>query len=439
MFYLFLLLFSFYRFFSFNSAVYGVELIKSTSDKQNNSINTQDNLPKKHYNISEIIALAKNNSLNIKSAQSFSLAQQDFSNQEKYWQNPAIGLEFNNQSSGRQSGSGSSSGNNVTISQNLPFFSKLQKKYQIADVDFKILATQSNNLALLVEVEVFSLLFQHYGILQKIELAKKRLKRLNNVSKYLASINLNSPTKITQANIVYDKINLINRELIMLQSDLFNIWQQINNFVDLPQDAVVKMEWPKDEINFNFDGISNLAIENNFTLKLQKQKLDKINKEIAFAKIENMPDLTASVKDSAGNISYGMSINLPIVNRNQSRILGLEKQLKAQDQLYQFEKNRIFNQIKTNLYQYHNLQRTNKILPLSMLNNIVSRLSLADQDFKKGTLDFITYVELDSREYEVVDAIIDNQIALMDNYGKISISLGEFNLPIGQSINHSIK
>ena len=271
MFYLFLLLFSFYQFFSFNSAVYGVELIKSIPDKQNNSINTQDNLPKKHYNIGEIIALAKNNSLNIKSAQSFSLAQQDFSNQEKYWQNPAIGFEFNNQSSGRQSGSGSSSGNNVTISQNLPFFSKLQKKYQIADVDFKILATQSNNLALLVEVEVFSLLFQHYGILQKIELAKKRLKRLNNVSKYLASINLNSPTKITQANIVYDKINLINRELIMLQSDLFNIWQQINNFVDLPQDAVVKMEWPKDEINFNFDAISNLAIENNFTLKLQKQ------------------------------------------------------------------------------------------------------------------------------------------------------------------------
>ena len=439
MFYLFLLLFSFYRFFSLNSAVYGVELIKSIPDKQNKSINTHDNLPKKHYNISEIIALAKNNSLNIKSAQSFSLAQQDFSSQEKYWQNPAIGFEFNNQSSGRQSGSGSSNGNNVTISQNLPFFSKLQKKYQIADVDFKILATQSNNLALLVEVEVFSLLFQHYGILQKIELAQKRLKRLNNVSKYLASINLNSPTKITQANIVYDKINLINRELIMLQSDLFNIWQQINNFVDLPQDAVVKMEWPKDKINFNFDGISNLAIENNFTLKLQKQKLDKINKEIAFAKIENMPDLTASVKDSAGNISYGMSINLPIVNRNQSRILGLEKQFKAQDQLYQFEKNRIFNQIKTNLYQYHNLQRTNKILPVSMLNNIVSRLSLADQDFKKGTLDFITYVELDSREYEVVDAIIDNQIALMDNYGKISISLGEFNLPIGQSINHSIK
>jgi hypothetical protein len=50
-------------------------------------------------------------------------------------------------------------------------------------------------------------------------------------------------------------------------------------------------------------------------------------------------------------------------------------------------------------------------------------------DFKKGILEFITYIELDTQEYNSIDVALDAQVQLANNYSNLMIKIGNFIIP----------
>ena len=116
----------------------------------------------KDYKIGELIDIAEQNSANIRAAQYSALAQQRLANQQKYWSNPVV-------SAGRIGGQDS-----YSVSQTVPFYGKLQSKYDIEEAEFRVLDVRKNNLALFVKSEVFSLLYQYQALRSKIDLAQRR-------------------------------------------------------------------------------------------------------------------------------------------------------------------------------------------------------------------------------------------------------------------------
>lgn len=131
----------------------------------------------KDYKIEELLQIAEQNSI-IKAAEFSALSQQNFANQQKYWENPTVSF------------SGNSNQKNYSISQSVPFFNKLQRKYDVENSEYKILENRRNNLALFVKAKTFTLLFQYQALQKKIDLAQKRLARLSLVDKYLSHIVL---------------------------------------------------------------------------------------------------------------------------------------------------------------------------------------------------------------------------------------------------------
>ena len=131
----------------------------------------------KDYKIEELLQIAEQNSI-IKAAEFSALSQQNFANQQKYWENPTVSFSEN------------SNQKNYSISQSVPFFNKLQRKYDVENSEYKILENRRNNLALFVKAKTFTLLFQYQALQKKIDLAQKRLARLSLVDKYLSHIVL---------------------------------------------------------------------------------------------------------------------------------------------------------------------------------------------------------------------------------------------------------
>ncbi len=56
-------------------------------------------------------------------------------------------------------------------------------------------------------------------------------------------------------------------------------------------------------------------------------------------------------------------------------------------------------------------------------------MSQANDNFKKGVLDFITYIELDSQEYQTINTIIQTQIDLANSWAKLITAIGIFSFP----------
>jgi outer membrane protein TolC len=379
----------------------------------------------KDYKIEELLEIAEQNS-KIKSAEFLALSQNKIANQQKYWSNPTVSFSRN------------SNQENYSISQAIPFAGKLQSKYDIEEAEYRVLETRKQNLALFIKAELFTLLYQHAALKKKIELAKKRLARLSLVDQYLTSIVLNSPTKRAQGQITKDRIRLIERDLMNFQNQLYQTWNRANIYLNLENEpGEIVISWLDDQ---NYPGknfIISAALEHNFGLKEQALLLKKYQSELSFAKIEQMPDFNVSAtqqnnsassgsKDSSG---VGLSLSIPLLNRNQEKILAAESKIKSQKYEFEFQKNQLLNMVSNGINEFETSLKIARNFPISNISKILSRLSQANSDFKKGVLEFITYIELDSQEYQTVDSIIDTQVQLATAYADLMTKTGNFILP----------
>ncbi len=388
------------------------------------ALNLANQASAKDYTIAELLEIAQQNS-SIKAAEFSALAQKRFANQQKYWENPTVNFDRN------------STQNSYGVNQVIPFAGKLQSKYNIEDSEFKILETRKNNLALFVKAETFTLLYQYYALQKKIELAQKRLIRLSLVDKYLSNIVLSSPTQMAQGQITKDKIKLIERDLIKYRNQLYQTWNRVNVYLNLESAPKIDLNW-LDEKNYqgkNF--FLNAALENNLNLQEQKFLINKSKSELSFAKIEKMPDVNISItrdhvsassgnKDSSG---VGLSVAVPLINRNQEKILGAESKIKAQEMEFEFQKNQLINMLSNDVSEFETALKIAKNFPVSDINKTLARLNKANSEFKKGILDFITYIELDSQEYQTIDTVIDTQVNIASSYADLMVKIGTFILP----------
>jgi outer membrane protein TolC len=382
----------------------------------------------KDYKIEELLEIADQNSANIKAADFQALAQKHFANQQKYWNNPIASF-------GRVSNS-----DNYSISQSVPFYGKLQNKYDIEEAQFRILEMRRENTALFVKAEVFSLLYQYQALKRKIELTQKRLDRLASVDKYLVSIALNSPTKKAQGYITKDRIKLIERDLITYRNQAVQVWNRANVFLNLENAPdKIAINWLDGSNYKGREFLINAAVENNLELKEQKLLVKKFKSELAYSKIEQMPDVNVSITQQNSTASAnsnnnnstgaGISLSIPLINRNQEKIASDQSKIKAQEYELEFRTNQLIKLINNDLNEYEVSLDIAKKFPISTIDKSLKNLSEANGEFKRGVLDFITYLELDSQEYQMIDTVIDTQVQVANSYAGLMTKIGNFILP----------
>ncbi len=383
-----------------------------------------DNCWCKSYEMSELLEIAEKNSV-VKAAEFSALAQKRFANQQKYWENPVFSA---NQDANQKS---------YSISQAIPFYGKLDSKYKVEEAQYKILETRKNNLVLSVKAETFVLLYQYHALQRKIELAQKRLDRLSLVDTYLSKIVLSSPTQGAQGQITKDRIKLVNRDLVRYKNQLYQTWNRANIYLNLDEQPQINISWLESKNYRGREFFVNEAISNNLILREQKFLIEKSKSELSFANLEKMPDININATrddpsaSAGGNRTngIGLSLSLPLINRNQEKILGAESRIKAQEMEFEFQKNFLIRSISNDINEFETALKIARNFPTSEVPQILNRLNKANNNFKKGILDFITYIELDSQEYQMIDTIIDTQVDVATSYASLMIKVGNFTLP----------
>ena len=377
------------------------------------------------YNIDNLLKIAEENSANIQAFDLFAQSQKSFANQQKYWSNPTI------------SATKSNSQNNFSLSQEIPFFNKLENKYNIENSEFKIQENRRNSLILEVKSQVFKLAYQNFILQNKVQLTQKRLDRLSLISKYLANIALDSPNRHAQSIIAQDRIKLVQRDLIILNNQLKQNFNNLNIFLNLPEQPKITLKWlDKNQLEPK-ENLVQRAFENNLNLKGQKFTIEKYRGELAYAKIEQMPNVNVhgQIQNSSNTSSnqasngIGLSLSVPIINQNKEKIFSAESKIKAQNKLYDFEKNQLEKIIENDILQYQAQLKNSQIFTINLVPKIISRLNSANVEFKKGILDFITYIELDMQEYQTLDAIFEAQYLLAESFSDLMVKIGDFSIP----------
>jgi len=379
------------------------------------------------YTIDNLLKIAEENSSNIQAFDLFAQSQKSFANQQKYWTNPTI------------SATKTSSQNSFSLSQEIPYFNKLENKYNIENAEFKIQENRRNSLILEVKSQVFKLAYQNFILQNKIQLTQKRLDRLSLISNYLTNIALDSPNRHAQSIIAQDRIKLVQRDLIILNNQLKQNFNNLNVFLNLPEQPKITLKWlDKNQLEPK-QNLVQKAFENNLNLKGQKFNIEKYRSELAYAKIEQMPNVNihGQMQNSSSSLNsssqasngIGLSLSVPIINQNKEKIFSAESKIKAQNKLYEFEKNQLEKIIENDILQYQTQLKNSQIFAINLIPKIISRLNSANIEFKKGILDFITYIELDMQEYQILDAIFEAQYLLAESLSDLMVKIGDFSIP----------
>ena len=379
---------------------------------------------KVNYSIAEILTIIEKNPA-IKSAEFMTIAQRNLALQEKYWQNPQINFGSGNNTQSYQA------------SQSIPFIGKLESKFNIEDSQFKILENQKNNLILNIKAQCFSLIYAYNINSKKIILAQKRIDRLSIIDRFLSSINLTSPTKIAQGQITKNKIKLIKNDLLKLKFRETQLWNNLNIYLGFINKVNFDTPWLNNKSFPKPEALLQEAIQKNLNLQENKNLLKKYQAQLQYNRLEKMPDFSISLANTRSNFngssassnSIGLSLSIPLINRNQEKILASYSQIKAQEYQIEFNQNLLANELATEINHFQTNLKIADDFSFKIINQAIARLNQANLDFKKGILEFITYIELDTQEYNSIDVALDTQVQLANNYSNLMIKIGNFIIP----------
>lgn len=383
--------------------------------------------PKVNYSIAEILTIVEKNPA-IKSAEFMMIAQRNLALQEKYWQNPQINFGFGNNTQSYQA------------SQLIPFIGKLESKFNIEDSQFKILENQKNNLILNIKAQCFSLIYAYNINSKKIILAQKRIDRLSLIDRFLSSINLTSPTKIAQGQITKNKIKLIKNDLLKLKFRETQLWNNLNIYLGFIDKVNFNTPWLNNKSFPKVETLLQEAIQKNLNLQENKNLLKKYQAQLHYNRLEKMPDFSISLVNTRSNFngssasanSIGLSLSIPLINRNQEKILASHSQIRAQENQIEFYQNLLTNELATEINHFQTNLKIADDFSFKIIDQAIARLNQANLDFKKGILEFITYIELDTQEYNSIDVALDTQVQLANNYSNLMIKIGNFIIPNGK-------
>ena len=382
---------------------------------------------KVNYSIAEILTIVEKNPA-IKSAEFMMIAQKNLALQEKYWQNPQINFGLGNNTQSYQA------------SQLIPFIGKLESKFNIEDSQFKILENQKNNLILNIKAQCFSLIYAYNINSKKIILAQKRIDRLSLIDRFLSSINLTSPTKIAQGQITKNKIKLIKNDLLKLKFRETQLWNNLNIYLGFIDKVNFNTPWLNNKSFPKVETLLQEAIHKNLNLQENKNLLKKYQAQLHYNRLEKMPDFSISLANTRSNFngssasanSIGLSLSIPLINRNQEKILASHSQIRAQENQIEFYQNLLTNELATEINHFQTNLKIADDFSFKIIDQAIARLNQANLDFKKGILEFITYIELDTQEYNSIDVALDTQVQLANNYSNLMIKIGNFIIPNGK-------
>lgn len=261
--------------------------------------------------------------------------------QAKLWENPTLEISDVNLWSTKSQRDGESFPPLLgSFGRNMQFSVELSQLIQTANKRGKLVARE--RVSKEIAIQEFEIVLQ--GL--KLEL-RKSISEISYLQNYLGVLN-NQEKAINQLVDSYkrqvEKGNIAKAELFRLQSSLLEIQNESNETrVDLNEQVkTLKALLSVDPlINIEIEGTQNQLIEpdalslpillvqaldNKADVKLSRLQTKLADKSLAYEKSQRAPDVTVSANyDRFGGIwkdfiGFGVSIDLPVLNRNQGGI-----------------------------------------------------------------------------------------------------------------------
>ena len=378
--------------------------------------------------LDEVLSRALGNSREIKASQFEATAKSHQADQAGRWNNPAIELEKENKTGSE----GDTTSWKVGLSQNIKLPGSYSKKEDVARAEARIADVERQETELKTWANVAALTFSFRAGEEKAHHAKERLERFQTVQTYLHSRVFASPQKQAEASIVTAKLLTLQKEFLHLQAEEAALWNNLNLYLKLADRPEISIVWYDKGLSLELPKLLEKADVSNLEVKKQRFKEVAAESALSLSRLEAWPDFTISASYSNGTgashekiYALGLSLPLPIFNFNGSAIDSAKFIHSAEIERVRFTDEKLAVEIKSAFSKYETEKESVKALSMQKLPSLEKDMSKIDQNFRRGQVDLLTYLEADSQHAESVSALYEAQVDFVKSFLDLQILTGE--------------
>jgi outer membrane protein TolC len=378
------------------------------------------------YKLAELIEQAMRQSHWLASSQARTEEKRFAAKQAGAWQNPSVSFSVGSKEAGGARGSLYE----ATMTQPLAFPGKRRLRREIGELDAQVSEVRTKGAEITVVHDVIRLAYQYEINRRKKEIAKKRQKRFELIQSYLAGRPFPSPQQKAERNLVSTRLTNLTIDALKVEGDLAKTYENLSLYVPLEPESEIEVPWLKGVGTLDKTEWARTAPKKNADLLAQQLRIDSSRKEKSLAKREVLPDLGISGfyrTESAGGaeraVGGGLELTVPVWNWNRSGIKSAEKRLEADERLLRFNELDLRSQLGESFAAYEVAREA--VRRYSALSGLKKQMREADEEFRKGRLALIPFLELDSAIYETEFRALEAQFDLADKFLTLMSLAGE--------------
>ena len=340
--------------------------------------------------------------------------------------------------SGGQKSEGSQDGSlyEASFSQTILFPGKLRARVLVAEADVELTRLSQLETELFLISEAVRLAYDYEVNRRLKEFARKRLERFNLIKTYLQAYPFVSPQKRTERRIVEARLKKISAERFEIEAELQRSLEKLKLYLPVKANALeIDLPWLAGRQLPDAARWQKEAQEQNPELATQRTLIERAHKEKDLAAKESLPDFNASIfygRESAleteRTAGLGLSIPLPIFNRNRDLIQSLKMRIEAEEKLKDFKERELASQLGILLAEIEASRQTLLKYPLSLMTDLENDFKETETEFRKGRVDFLVFVELENEIAETYHRALDAQKLLAEKLATLFALAGRKDL-----------
>lgn len=320
------------------------------------------------------------------------------------------------------------------FAQPLPLLGKPGLRGSLFDLESQSWQVRRAAAQIAVTLNVVQLAYEYAANRRKADFVEKRQKRFELIQEYLAGRVFPTPQRKAESRIVRHRVKGLVADAIQSQAGFKVSFEKLKVYVPLRPVEYPDIDAPWLSGAKTIDEREWLAraLENNPDLRVQRIAVRGADVEKTLASREGLPDpsLAASYEEGRAaetekNFGLGLSLALPSWNSNRAGIKSAQARRLAEERLLGFEEQKLKAEIPRLLVEYEAARQIVQKHPQDMLRELEAQLKETEEGFRKGQVDLLTFLELDSTASETYGRVLDAQRDLAAKIAELLATVGE--------------
>jgi outer membrane protein TolC len=155
---------------------------------------------------------------------------------------------------------------------------------------------------------------------------------------------------------------------------------------------------------------------------------NKINE----ARFEARPDILLGVNYRQENVApvnhfyHGMvSVVIPIIDHGQHSVEAARAEKRRTDAIRSFENDQILSLIHQAFSEYEGSKKALEVFRLKNLSSLEKKFLEAEKSFRKGFIDALTFLQIDSQVHENIDQIYLSRVSYVNAVSQLHLLIGK--------------